>query len=309
MGTPDFALEALKALVERSDHNVIAVYSQPPRPSGRGQKLTKSVTHQYAESQNIPVYTPLNFKKSTEDGMAARKEFSALNADIAVVAAYGLILPQAVLDAPKHGCLNIHGSLLPRWRGAAPIQRAIWDGDTVSGITIMQMERGLDTGPMILKGETPITAETTATTLHDTLAQMGGDLIIKTLDQLDRDGDVQSEKQDDALSTYAHMLAKTDGQIDWTQSAAQIDQQIRALNPWPGTYTSLQDKILKITTAQRRDDLSELPAGTLINKHGDIACGKASTLRLTAVKPANSKAMDIVSAINGGHIKVGDILC
>ena len=225
MGTPDFATPALQKLIE-SEHEVIAVYSQPPRPKGRGMVLTKSPVHELAESHNIPVFTPKSLKKSIEEQNSIQK----LNADVAIVAAYGLLLPKAVLDAPKYGCINIHGSLLPRWRGASPIQHAIWKGDKTSGITIMQMDEGMDTGDMLLKAEVPITNETTAQSLFDELAGMGGDLVLDVLKNVDT---IQPEIQDDTLVTHAPMLEKSDGEIDMNAPAHDIDCQIRGLNPWP----------------------------------------------------------------------------
>lgn len=301
MGTPDFAVPALEKIIN-SNHHVVAVFSQPPRPSGRGQKLTKSPVHLCAEEHDIPVFTPENFKKDNEQ---ARAHFKSLNADIAVVAAYGLILPQIILDAPKYGCLNIHGSLLPRWRGAAPIQRAIEAGDTETGITIMQMERGLDTGPMISKKKCPITKDTTAQSLHDALSQIGAEMIVETLDILARDGVLKAEKQDDALSTYASMLSKQDGEIDWSRPAVELDCQIRGLNPWPGTWIkTAEGKTLKILEAALTDQQSNKPAGTFLDKKGHIVCGNGTVLQLQSVKPENAKAMDFISAVNGGHINL-----
>jgi methionyl-tRNA formyltransferase len=299
MGTPDFAVPALEKIIN-SNHHVVAVFSQPPRPSGRGQKLTKSPVHLCAEECSIPVFTPENFKKDNE---AARAHFKSLNADIAVVTAYGLILPQVILDAPKYGCLNIHGSLLPRWRGAAPIQRAIEAGDTETGITIMQMERGLDTGPMISKKSCQITKDTTAQSLHDTLSQMGAKMIVETLNTLARDGVLKAETQDDGLSNYASMLSKEDGKIDWSRTAVELDCQIRGLNPWPSTWMiTAENKVLKVLEARLTDQKTDKPAGTFLDKKGHIACGHGTVLQLIAVKPDNSKAMDFISAVNGGHI-------
>ena len=274
MGTPDFAVPALRALIS-SSHEVIAVYSQPPRPKGRGYEVEKSPVHLTADEHNIPVYHPINFK-ADED----KETFKNLNADIAVVAAYGLILPKAILEAPKYGCLNIHASLLPRWRGASPIQHAIWKGDTQSGVTIMQMERGLDTGPMILKGETDITETTTAQDLHDSLSEIGGDLIVQVLDQVDKIGLPETEQQDDSLSNYAPMLKKEDGQIDPSQDIKDIDQQIRALNPWPGTFTQGLKGRVKILKAHIEGD----------------------QLVFDLVQPDGKKPMDLQSAINGGYL-------
>lgn len=241
MGTPDFAAVPLRKLLS-SGHQVTAVYTRAPKPKGRGQVLQKSPVHELAEAHGIPVYTPKSLKRDEK----LQQEFASLDMDIAVVAAYGLILPKVVLEAPRLGCLNIHASLLPRWRGAAPIQYSIWKGDAKSGVTIMQMDEGLDTGAMLLKGEVPITPDTTAQTLHDAMADVGGDLLLKALDAIEG-GTLKAEKQDEEASTFAPMLTKEDGKIDWSKSGAEIDCQVRALNPWPGTYTFKRDgKRLKI---------------------------------------------------------------
>ena len=297
MGTPDFAAVALQGLLN-SRHEVVCVYSQPPRPKGRGHKLQKSPVHLLAEQHNIPVFTPKTLKDKD-----AQAEFAAQEADIAIVAAYGLLLPEAILNAPKYGCLNIHGSLLPRWRGASPIQRAIWEGDAKSGITIMQMDKGLDTGDMIVKSEIALNSDTTASSLHDSLADMGAKLAIEVLDKLSSTGKLEAEKQDDTLATYAHLLKKSDGDIDWTQSAAQIDRQIRALNPWPATRAVLQGKSFKITAAI----IEDFPArsdkcGQILSKNGNISCGDNSVLKILKLQPEGKKAMDFASAINGGYI-------
>lgn len=299
MGTPDFAATALRALIN-SDHEVIATYSQPPRPKGRGHQVQKSAVHELAESHNIPVYTPKSLKSEE-----AQKEFSDLNADIAIVAAYGLLLPKAVLDAPQFGCLNIHGSLLPRWRGASPIQRAIWAGDEKSGVTIMQMDEGLDTGNMIIKGETPLDETTTAASLHDELADMGAVLTLQVLNDIAENGMPSAQKQDDALATYAHLLKKTDGQVDWNQSAVEIDRQIRALNPWPGVFADIQGKRFKLTKATVASDTKSQNAsvGTVQDKAGHIVCGSNTTLKIETIQPEGKKAMDFTSAINGGYIE------
>jgi len=272
MGTPDFAVPALQGLID-SDHDVIAVYTREPKPKGRGMEMQKSAIHTLADDHDIPVYTPKSLKKSTE----AQAEFAALNADIAVVAAYGLLLPKAVLDAPKYGCLNIHGSLLPRWRGAAPIQYAIWKGDDVSGVTIMQMDEGMDTGDMILKVETPITPTTTAQNLFDTLSTLGGEAILQVLDNIDM---IKPEKQDDALATYAPMLKKSDGEIDLNAPAAAIDCQIRGLTPWPGTFIHGPKGRVKILKAHVEGD----------------------EIIFDLIQPDGKKPMDIQSAKNGGYV-------
>ena len=300
MGTPPFAVAALDALV-KAGHTIVAVYSQPPRPAGRGYALQKSAVHQYADAHGLPVFTPKSLKKDAE----ARATFAAHNADVAVVAAYGLILPQDVLDAPKHGCINIHASLLPRWRGAAPIQRAILAGDVESGVCIMQMEAGLDTGPVLLRDNVVITDQTTATTLHDALADMGGRLIVDTMPQLET---LKAETQPEEGVTYAHMLSKDDGRIDWSQSAAVIERQLRALTPWPGVWC-LRDngQRLKVIAVKTTQETTKKPAGTLLD-HANIACGDDSVLHLVTVQPENKKAMGARDALNGGILKTGEVL-
>lgn len=313
MGTPDFAVPALKEIYESGHYDVVAVFSQPPRPSGRGQKITRSPVHDYADDKDIPVYTPLSLRKEED-----QKEFLALNADVAVVAAYGLILPRPILDAPKYGCINIHASILPRWRGASPIQRAIWAGDTESGVTIMKMEEGLDTGPMISKKSVPITDDMTAQDLHDDLSELGGKLILPVLDTLARDEELDMEVQDETLSTYAKMLKKEDGLIDWSRPAIEIDRQIRALNPWPGTYTNIRVRdteheeevtiAIKVLYVELSDEIHTQEPGEILDKKGHVACGNNTVLKLTMLKPQNSNIMDFSSAFNGGYVHVGEIL-
>ncbi len=300
MGTPPFAVAALDALV-KAGHRIVAVYSQPPRPAGRGYALQKSAVHQYADALGLPVFTPKSLKKDAD----ARATFAAHNADVAVVAAYGLILPQDVLDAPKYGCINIHASLLPRWRGAAPIQRAILAGDDESGVCIMQMEAGLDTGPVLLRDSVAITAQTTATTLHDDLAAMGGRLIVDTMTQLET---LAPQTQPDDGVTYAHMLSKDDGRIDWTQPASVIERQLRALTPWPGVWCLRSNgQRLKVIAAEIADGSSKSPAGTVL-EHATVACGDGSILRLVSVQPENKKAMSARDALNGGNLAVNEVL-
>ena len=308
MGTPDFAVPALQALIE-SDHEIVCVYTQPPRPKGRGQKQQISPVHECANNAGIEVRSPVSFKKDQQEAIAA---FAALDLDVAIVAAYGLILPLSILNAPRYGCLNIHASLLPRWRGASPIQHAIWHGDDKSGVTIMQMEKGLDTGPMLLKQEIDIDGNMSAQKLHDELSDMGGAMILQTLSELGENNVLSGEKQDDALSNYAPMLHKKDGRVDWAQSAQEIDRQIRALNPWPGVWCmNAQQKRVKILVAslvKEGDKLSsENKQGTIFNRFGDVVCGDGSLLRLKIVQPENSRAMDFEAAFNGGHLNGGDI--
>ncbi|WP_282024466.1 methionyl-tRNA formyltransferase [Limimaricola cinnabarinus] len=240
MGTPDFSVTALDALV-RAGHDIACVYTQPPRPAGRGKKPRPSAVQARAEALGFEVRHPVSLRNE-----AAQAEFAALNADIAVVVAYGLILPQAVLDAPKHGCLNIHASLLPRWRGAAPIQRAIMEGDNETGVCIMQMEAGLDTGPVLLRETTPIGATDTASDLHDELARMGGRLVVETLRRLD---ELRPEPQPERGVTYATKIDKAEARIDWTRTAAHVARQVNALSPFPGAWCMAKGERLKILHA------------------------------------------------------------
>lgn len=303
MGTPDFSVSALDKLV-KSKHEVVAVYTQPPRPKGRGHKLQPSPVHEYAERSNIPVYTPQKLKKNPN----AIEEFESLEADVAVVAAYGLILPKEILNAPKYGCLNIHASLLPRWRGAAPIQYAIWKGDDKSGVTIMQMEEGLDTGPMISEQEVVINDNTTAKSLHDDLAEIGSSMIVGVLDELAENQALSGQTQDDTLSNYASMLTKEDGKVDWHSPAIEVDRQIRALNPWPGAFFQKDGVIFKVKKARYLLEKSEEKPGTIFSKDGYVSCSDNTTLQLINVQTPNGKTMNIEAAINGGYLNIGDVL-
>ena len=302
MGTPDFSVGALQALIE-SRHDVVCVYTQPPRPKGRGQQVQKSAVHECAETHDIDVRYPLNFKSADDV-----KAFEDLELDVAVVAAYGLILPESILNAPKYGCINIHASLLPRWRGAAPIQRAIMAGDDESGVTIMQMEKGLDTGPEISKEKVIIESDMTATQLHDELADCGAKMIVKVIDQLAEEEGLKSTPQSEEGVTYAHMLRKEEGLIDWSKDACDIDRQIRALNPWPGTWCHLPSgKRLKIKQATLVRQMQEGAVGSL-NDQGLVICGDCFGIQLQEIQPENKKPMDVKAALNGGYISVGDIL-
>ena len=291
-GTPEFAAEALTALIN-SEHEVIAVYTQPDRPAGRGRKLKASPVKEVAEKYNLPIYQPESLKSESD-----QQQLRELNPDVMIVAAYGLILPQVVLDIPRMGCLNIHASLLPRWRGAAPIQRAILAGDTETGITIMQMNAGLDTGDMLSTSTCPIEQSETAGSLHDKLATLGASSLLKTLNQL-LSGKIKAVKQDDSQASYAHKLEKQEAQLDWTLSAEQLDRQIRAFNPWPVAFFLVDDQTVRVWDAEIIDKQGS--AGTVLqsNKNGiDIACGHNS-LRLLKLQPPGKKAMDVASFLNG----------
>lgn len=294
-GTPDFAATALKALIA-AGHTIVGVYSQPDRPAGRGRKLQPSPVKQVALDHEIPVFQPETLKTPE-----AQQQLADLNPDVMIVAAYGLILPKAVLDIPTHGCLNIHASLLPRWRGAAPIQRAIAAGDTETGITIMQMDEGLDTGAMLLKSLTAIDNSDTGGSLHDRLAELGGSAIIKALELLQK-GELTGEPQNDDLACYASKLSKTEGHIDWTADATAIERLVRAFNPWPGTYTDLGDQRIRIHEARALVTTSDGLPGTVVQRERagiDIACG-TGTLRITRLQLPGSRAQSVNDLINGG---------
>lgn len=301
MGTPDFSVPALQSIIQ-AGHDVVAVYTQPPRPKGRGQALQKSPVHLCAEKHNIPVYTPVSFKKDPD----ALKQFLQHQTDIAVVAAYGLILPKAVLEHPRFGCLNIHASILPRWRGASPIQRAIWAGDSETGITIMQMDEGLDTGGMMLIEKTPITEKTTAQSLHDELSIMGGKMIVQVLSDIQQYESVSSQPQDNQHSNYAALLKKEDGKIDWQQPAAAIDRQVRALTPWPSTWTNGMGKRFKIITGHVENNYNGpyYAAGMVLDNTGCVQCGDNTVYKIEQIQPDGSKTMQMRDAINGHYCRV-----
>lgn len=305
MGTPDFSVPALENLIANPLFEVIAVYSQPPRPAGRGQQLRLSPVHEVAKAHAIPVYTPKSLKKDER----AREEFINLHADVAVVAAYGLILPKAVLDAPRFGCLNIHASILPRWRGAAPIQRSIEAGDASSGVTIMQMEEGLDTGPMIRKTEVRIHDTTTGQSLHDELSALGSALIEDVLEAITRSQSLNPQIQDDTLATYASMLKKDEGHIDWALEAAAIDRKVRAFTPWPGCWSlGPSGKRFKVLEGAPSPDTHSSPVGTLLDGNGLIACGNGSTYRIHRIQPESGKPMGMRDALNGGQLATRETL-
>lgn len=300
-GTPHFAAHALAALIDK--YEVVAVLTQPDRPSGRGMQLTASPVKQLALQRGIQVLQPVTLK--TEE---AQKEIAALNADVMVVAAYGLILPQAVLQIPKQGCLNIHASLLPRWRGAAPIQRAILAGDKETGITIMQMDVGLDTGDMLLKKVCEITESDTAESLHDKLALLGAQAIVETL-QLVEQRKLHPEKQDDSLATYAAKLTKVEALLDWNLEAVQLDRAVRGYYPFPVAHTTMRDTPIKIMRACVRQQNAQADvAGTVLSIDKEciwVACGKDS-LGIEIMQKPGGKALPVAQFIQSFPIKIGD---
>lgn len=293
-GTPDFAASSLQALLD-AGHDVVGVYTQPDRPAGRGRKLTPSPVKKVALEHELPVYQPLNFKQEED-----RQTLADLNADLMIVVAYGLLLPKAVLEAPRLGCINVHASLLPRWRGAAPIHRALLAGDSETGVTIMQMDEGLDTGAMLLKKSCPITATETSGELHDKLAQIGAEALLESLPGI-ADQSIHHEIQDGSAANYAHKLEKAEGEIDWQRSAAEIAIQIRGLSPWPVAYSSLNGSPLRIWYAEATDQNCEgAAAGTIIRtdkKAIYVACGD-NALKLLKIQLPGSKAMECSAVLN-----------
>ena len=288
MGTPDFAVKALEALAAR--HEVVCVYTREPQEAGRGKKLTKSPVHEFAEAHGILVRTPKTLRSAE-----AQAELKALQADISVVAAYGLILPQAVIEAFPLGCINIHGSLLPRWRGAAPIQRAIEAGDNESGITIMKVVEKLDAGDMLLKGSVPITVETTGETLHDAMAGLGAELIVKALDNWQN---LHAEPQDERLVTYAAKIDKAESRLDFSMPAEVLERKIRAFNPYPAVYFEYGGERYKILRAKVVDESGE--AGAILDGAGRlvIACGDKA-LEVTEIQRQGKKKMPTEELLRG----------
>jgi methionyl-tRNA formyltransferase len=292
MGSPDFAVPALRAL-HAAGHDIIAVYTQPPRPAGRGQRPLACPVQRAAESLGLPVRTPVKLRREAAEHQA----FAALGLDAAIVAAYGLILPQAMLDAPRRGCLNIHASLLPRWRGASPIQSAIAAGDCEAGVTIMRMEAGLDTGPMLLREAVPITPATTGAALHDILAAIGSRLIVRALDEN------PPEVPQPLGETYAPKLTREDARIDWSQPADTIERRIRAFDPWPGSFTLLGDQVLKILAAEVMPEAVGEP-GRTITSDLLIACGTGALLP-ARLQLAGRVALDRANFLRGHPVPAG----
>ena len=311
-GTPEFARSALAAL-HAAGHDIVGVFTQPDRPAGRGMKLQASAVKQLALQYGLPVVQPQSLKldgKYPDDAKLAKEFTDAAQADVMVVAAYGLILPQWVLDAPRHGCLNIHASLLPRWRGAAPIHRAIEAGDTQTGVTIMQMDAGLDTGDMLLAETCAISAQDTTASLHDKLAEMGAHLIVKALEQVDQ---FKPEKQALEGVTYAHKIEKAEAAIDWTQTAQVLAQRVRAFDPFPGMTTRWGGEVIKVwqahvQTPARIEDIQKEP-GTLLAVREDglqVACGEG-VLCLTQLQNAGGKRLPVAEFVRSFKGQVGDV--
>ena len=292
-GTPDFAARHLAALLS-SEHEVVAVYTQPDRPAGRGKKLTASPVKNIALENNIPVYQPENFKSDE-----AKQELAELNADIMVVVAYGLLLPQVVLDTPRLGCINVHGSILPRWRGAAPIQRSIWAGDKETGVTIMQMDIGLDTGDMLSIATLPIEATDTSASMYEKLAGLGPDALVECLADI-ASGKAVAEKQDDELANYAKKLSKEEARINWSDEAAHIERCVRAFNPWPMSHFEAAENSIKVWQSRVAEQTSDKPAGTILqaDKTGIYVATGQGVLVLEQLQVPGKKAMSVQDILN-----------
>ena len=293
-GTPDFAVEGLKQIIDNTDYDVIAVYTQPDRPAGRGRKLTASPVKACALAHDIPVYQPSSLKSKDEQTF-----FASLDADLLVVTAYGLILPKAILDAPKYGCINIHASLLPRWRGAAPIQRSILAGDAETGITIMNMDIGLDTGDMLLKQSCKIGATQTASDLHDELMALGGKALLKVLPTI-FDGSVVAEKQNDELALYAKKLNKAEAKINWSDDAPYIVRMVNAFNSWPVAQTTMDEKVIRIWKAEQLDETNNAESGSVIrySKDGIVVATGKGVVNIVEMQMPGKRKMAVSDIVN-----------
>jgi methionyl-tRNA formyltransferase len=303
MGTPDFSVAALRSLLN-AGHEIVAAYSQPPRPAGRGMGERRSPVHEFAAAANIPVFTPRSLRTAE-----AQAEFGRHFADVAVVVAYGLILPKAILEAPRHGCLNIHASALPRWRGAAPIQRAIMAGDTETGVMIMQMDEGLDTGPVCLGERIPIGQDATAGELHDQLSELGGRLIVEALAQLEA-GRLERTPQREEGTTYASKIDKAETHIDFSRPAAEVHNHIRGLSPFPGAWFETQvggkpERIKVLRSALKGRSAGAQSPGTVIDDQLAIACGDGRSVHLVEVQRAGKKPMSAAELLRGFTLPIG----
>jgi methionyl-tRNA formyltransferase len=301
MGTPEFAVPSL-AIIHQANYEIAGVVTQPDRPKGRGQKLASSPIKEYAVMHNLPVFQPDRIK--TPEFV---EQLRALAPDVIIVVAYGQILSEEILNLPPYGCINVHASLLPKYRGAAPIHWAIMSGETTTGVTIMHMDRGLDTGDMILKAEIPITNEDTMGSLHDKLAQLGAETLLVTLQQL-ADRTAPREKQKDEQACYAALLKREHEIIHWERSAQEIFNQVRGLNPWPGAYTEHREKNIKIWQAVLDNETVDQPPGTIIrvDKEGFVVATGKGGLRLMEIQPQNNKRMFAADYARGHHIEAGE---
>lgn len=303
-GTPEFAVPALQGLID-AGHDIVMVLTQPDRPSGRGMQLKASPVKQLALQHGLNVFQPENLKPSE-----VQDQIAATHADVLIVAAYGLIIPTAVLNIPKRGCYNIHGSLLPRWRGAAPIHRAILAGDSETGVTIMEVVPKLDAGNMVSKWAVPITEQDTTQTLHDAISREGARLMIEAMHTLQTTGQLPSEVQDESLVTYAHKLEKSESAIDWTQSAIQLSRQVRAFNPFPVATAKFKDQVCKLWFAQVAQHAAELdlaqPAGTILQVQPlVVACGDGA-LEIHELQMPGGKRQAAQQFVQGQHVHIGD---
>jgi methionyl-tRNA formyltransferase len=296
-GTPDFSVPVLQSVLD-SAHSVIAVYTQPDRPAGRGRKLRPGPVKQLAMQHNLPVFQPVSLKQGNE-----QQALAALQPDLMVVVAYGLLLPQAVLTVPRHGCVNLHASLLPRWRGAAPIQRAILAGDAETGVCLMQMEAGLDSGPVLAEVRTPIAAQETGGSLHDRLSRLAAQLLAQHLDDLEA-GRLQPQFQDESRVTYAHKLDKAEAAIDWSRDAAALERQVRAFNPWPVAQAGYEGQSLRVWRASAVDQDTTAAPGTVVaaGRDGiDVACGRGC-LRLLEIQLPGGKRLESAAFLNARSV-------
>lgn len=304
MGTPDFAVVSLKSLIENG-YNVTSVITQPDKPKGRGHKMTHPPVYDYAFEKGINIYQPENMKKENFEDI-----LNSENPDLIVVVAYGKILPEYVLNFPKYGCINVHGSLLPKYRGAAPMQWSIIDGEKETGITTMYMEKGLDTGDMILKEVVPILDDDNFEMLHDKMAEVGGKVLVDTI-ELIKSGNTPREKQDDSLSTYAVMIDKTVARIDWTKDAISIHNLIRGLSPFPKAISYYMEKQVKIPASKVGDNTNEQVCGKIIDVLPDgikVACGNNTSLIITEIQFEGKKSMKVSEYLKGNSISLGEIL-
>lgn len=294
-GTPDFAAAHLRYLLDQNDHDIVAVYTQPDRPAGRGKKISASPVKELAIIHNLPIYQPQTLRD-----VEAQYQLTQLYADVMVVVAYGLILPKTVLETPRYGCINVHASLLPRWRGAAPIQRAIEAGDTQTGITIMQMDEGLDTGDMLMKHSCTIAPEDTGGTLHDKLLALGGPALHKVLHQIETHTG-SYERQDDAQSNYAHKINKAEAKLDWQLSAEQLERKIRAFNPFPVAFFDIDGSPVRVWEAKTLNEHSSARPGTVVNcdKNGIKISTSKNILLLQCIQMPGKKPLPVKDILNG----------
>ncbi len=300
MGTPDFAAKILKSLID-ANYEIVAVYTQPPRPVGRGYKITPSPVHTLASSHHLPIFTPLSLK-----GIDEQKQWSDLNLDVAIIAAYGLILPTPILESPKFGCINVHTSLLPRWRGAAPIQRAILEGDSETGVTLMKMDEGLDTGDILLKCPLSIPQKMKATELLDALCDLSSKALLETL-PLYLEGKLQPTPQPKDGITYAAKLEKQEGLLDWNLTATVLERKIRALNPWPGTWFTIGEDRIKVLDAEIVPLINHETPGKILDNHLTVACGE-NALRLLYVQKIGKSPLPADEFLRGYEFPTNDLL-